>query len=349
MIKRRFGRTGYDVSIMGLGGAHAYMADKAEFDRLIARAIERGVNFFDTYHNGEERFGECIKQKRDKCVIGIKVSVQEDMARDPSLGGDTTAEIEASLKRLAVDCIDLCQLHGVMDEKKLEEVLRPGGIVEKIQRAQSEGKVRFIGITGHYPATLVKAIKTGIFDTVMVPFNIMRRPFGTDPSSGLFSMAKENDIGMIIMKPISSGRIIKNLPKALKFILAHEITVAIPGAQTVADLDRDVDIAEEFSALSAGEQLQSGSLDALFEKPYCNGCGYCLPCPAEMRLPELMQMEQTCRTFGLSEWIRPEEIGPLTIDTDKCDSCGSCEARCPLDIPIRQALEAGKQYLVATA
>ena len=178
----------------------------------------------------------------------------------------------------------------------------------------------------------------------MVPFNVMRRDFGADPSIGLFPLARQMDVGVIIMKPIASGRISKHIPEALQFIVAHDVSLAIPGSGTTEQLDLDIDAAEAFTALSEGERRLCADELAMLGEPYCRQCGYCLPCPGDMDIPAILRMERSCSFFEMKEWIRAAEIGELAVRPERCEGCGVCEPRCPYGLPIREMIGRAQQY-----
>lgn len=342
MLKRRLGRTGLEVPIVSLGGAGLGQPIE-EITPLINRALERGANFIHVYAPQEANVGRVLAGRRKEFIIAAHVDVYSDPERKMGTADEIMGRIETCLKDLQTDCVELFQFHGVMDEESLN-FIRNGGALEGLKKAQEQGKVQHIGITGHHSPPLVNALKADDFDTVMVPFNVMRRDFGADPSIGLFPLAKQMDIGVIIMKPLAGGRITKNLPTALKFVLAHDVTLAIPGAHNVQELDEDIDAAEEFTALSEEERKQYADELFILGEPYCRQCGYCLPCPGEMNIPAILRMERTCTVFGLKEWIREAEIGKLEVHPEKCEGCGVCEPRCPFDLPIRQMIKNGQQY-----
>ena len=213
------------------------------------------------------------------------------------------------------------------------------GTLSKMLKAQQEGKVRFLGITSHHPTVLARAIKTGYFATLMVPFNMVRRQFGRDPSIGLFELAQRLNVGVVVMKPIAYGRMFCNIPRALQFIWAHPVTVAIPGATSLEQWDLDIRAARQFSEMMETERARCRDEGWLLQSDHCTGCGYCLPCPSEMNVPELMRMERYTEVFGLTEWLSEERVGKLFVDMSRCENCGSCEERCPRDLPIRERLE----------
>ena len=342
MLYRKLGRTGLDVSIMGIGGGYLDRMNAQELRRTIDYAFEHGVNYIDTapgYGDSELRLGEAgLSERRNECILATKAS-------DRTYNG-AMRQLEESLKRMKTDYIDVWQLHGISDEAELKEIMKPGASFDALRKAKESGVVRFLGLTAHTPIPLVRAIKTGEFDTVMVPFNIMRRQLGEDPAIGLFQLAREKNIGVVIMKPVASDRITKNLSTAIKFILAHDISVTIPGVSNFEHMRIDIEIAEEFSALSEEEQQQFIKSEVILSDDYCRECGYCLPCPQEMDIPAILRMERTCTMYGLKEWIL-EEVARLKINTEACPDCGICEERCPYNLPVREMVKNSVKYLAA--
>jgi len=337
MLKRRLGRTNLTVSVLGLGGGGFCRASQDESNRIIAHALAHGVNFIDTapnYGDSEDKIGIALGAQRKQFFLATKI---EELTRDGAL-----RQLDSSLKRLRADCIDVWQWHGILKPEQLDAIMSPGGAIEAMRKAKADKAVRFIGITAHSPWLAMKSLKAaGDLDTVQIPFNVMRRQYGEDPALGLFDYCRRHDIGVIIMKPVAAGRITRNLSTALKFIFAHDIATAIPGAASVAEFAPDVQAAEEFEQLSATERHGLTRDEVLLGQDCCRGCGYCLPCPAGMDVPALLRAEQCARVFGLTEWIR-EECDRLKVDTSKCAPCGECEKRCPFDVPVRARLEGAK-------
>ena len=344
MERRILGKTGLEVGILGLGGANHNRVSQEELTRIVDRAEEVGVNCFDLYWYVEEHLGKTLRGRRDKFVLMSKVEVlPQQIDKLPEGTRDVAGQIEASLQRLSTDYIDICQLPAI-DDATFDNSCVPGGVLEQMLTAQQEGKVRFLGTTAHDPTLLARAIKTGHFATLMVPFNVIRRQFGQDPSLELFDFARRSDVGVIIMKPIAYGRMDRNIPRALQFIWSHPVTVAIPGATSLQQWNLDISAAEQFTRMTAEEQNRCRDEEWLLQDNYCTGCQYCLPCPAEMNVPELVRMEQYREVFGLTEWLSEARVGKLFVDMSRCENCGICEERCPKDLPIRARLEDCRKY-----
>jgi predicted aldo/keto reductase-like oxidoreductase len=346
MERRILGKTGLEVGILGLGGANHLQAGQEELIRIIDKAEEVGANCLDLYWNCEELVAKALQGRRGKFVLISKIEItQKALDKLPEGKRGTVEQIEESLRRLSTDYIDVCQLHYVNSDDAFDELCIPEGTLSMMLKAQQEGKVRFLGITSHHPTVLARAIKTGYFATLMVPFNVARRQFGQDPSLGLFELAQRLNVGVIIMKPIAYGRMYHNIPRALQFIWAHSVTVAIPGATSLAQWELDIAAAQQFSIMTSEERNRCRDEGWLLQSSYCTGCRYCLPCPSEMNLPELMRMERYTDVFGLTEWLSEERVGKLFVDTSQCGNCGVCEERCPRDLPIIERLGNCQNYL----
>jgi len=332
---------------MGLGG-RSLTAGEEMVVRLVDRAQERGADFIHVYAPEEEMMGRILAGRRDQFTLAAHVDVYREPERQMGTADQVFGRVEACLRALRTDRVELFQFHGVMDEDMLE-FIRSGGALDGLRRARDEGLVQHLGITGHHCPPLVNAMKGDDFDTVMVPFNVMRRDWGGDASIGLFDLARRQDIGVIIMKPIAAGRICRNLSDALHYILSHDISLTIPGATTVEQLDADLDIAEAFSGLSPDERDRWADELYVLGEPYCRECGYCLPCPGDMNIPAILRMERTCSHYGLEQWIRASEIGLVEAHPDRCEHCGVCEPRCPFGLPIRDMVARAQQYGQAEA
>src|ERR1700728_3395399 len=182
--KRAMGKTGVQVSILGMGGFHlGTVAGQTEVNNMVAKATDHGVNFFDNaweYYKGasEERLGVALKGKRDKAIVMTKVCThgrKKDVAMQM---------LEESLTRLQTDHLDVWQVHEVVYYNDPEKCYAADGVLEALAAAKQQGKVRFVGFTGHKnPSIHLEMLNRGYkFDTVQMPINAL------DPSFRSFEM-----------------------------------------------------------------------------------------------------------------------------------------------------------------
>jgi hypothetical protein len=171
--RRPFGKTGEQVSIIGVGGFHlGATKDQQEANALVGRAIDSGINFFDNaweYKDGvaEERLGTALKGKRDRVILMTKVCTH---GRDKSVA---MQQLEQSLRRLGTDHLDVWQIHEVVYYNDPDLIFRPDGAIEALAAAKQQGKVRWVGFTGHKdPNIHLKMLSHDFpFDTVQMPLN----------------------------------------------------------------------------------------------------------------------------------------------------------------------------------
>ncbi|WP_418792026.1 aldo/keto reductase [Phosphitispora sp. TUW77] len=331
MQLRRLGKTGLQVSVIGFGGIPIQRVSYNQAAKVVEAAVAGGINFIDTaraYTDSESKLGDIIGDYRNKLIIATK-----SMARSKQ---DMIRDIDISLKELKTDFIDLYQLHNVKDEGSLEKVLAPGGALEALQDAKNCGKLRFIGVTGHIPDILVKAIRTGCFDTVQVPFN----PVETAALDELLPLACEMNIGTIAMKPFAGGAF-KNKAACLKFILNNGLTTTIPGMDEVSQVAENITAGQADFILSGEEKNLLAEEMELLGRKFCRRCEYCQPCPRGIDIPTIFLLEAYWTRYGLKKWA-VERYQPMPAKISDCIDCGECEEKCPYSLPIREMLkEAG--------
>ncbi len=354
MQKRRLGRTGLQVSIVGFGGSWLSDVNKPDAEKTVRRAFDLGINYFDTAKldgDSEEKIGGGLKNVRDECIIATKTGSRTK--------GESLTDIESSLKRLQTDRLDLIQLHGIDDSKTLAKAMGADGALESCKRARSRGLVDFIGISSHRPRVLVEAIKTGEFDTVLVPLNVVTR----QALEELIPLAKELNVGVVIMKPFSvktsniitvfykpSLSLLSDEPElkamlgnnsdmmvrtALRFILSQDISAVIPGLRSVEEVEVAAKIGYEYEGLTANEKP---GYQVDFENNYCRDCGLCLICPQSLNIPAILRFHMLTATYGLKTWGKKLYDG-LEVKADECTKCGECEIKCPYKLPIMDLLD----------
>ncbi|HWL87085.1 MAG TPA: aldo/keto reductase [Polyangiaceae bacterium] len=258
--RRKLGRTGVSVSMVGLGGWHmAVPEDVNESIRIVHSAIDRGINFLDNcwdYHDGESerRMGLALGNGyRDKIFLMTKL--------DGRTAKSVRGQLEQSLRRLRTDHIDLVQVHEVIRDTDPERAFREGGIEALIQ-ARREGKLRFIGFTGHKdPSIHLKMLEAADahgfrFDTVQMPLNVMDAHFRSFEHDVL-PVLVEKDIGVLGMKSTGNGAILQsgvvNAIECLHYAMNLPTSVVITGCDSMTILDQAIAAAQSFKPMSKDE------------------------------------------------------------------------------------------------
>lgn len=259
IAKRAFGRTGLEISILGVGGYHLGAAqDQNEAKRIVDTALDAGINFFDNaweYHDGqsEEWLGQALKGKRDRVVLMTKVCTH---GRDKALA---MRMLEESLKRLQTDRLDVWQIHEVIYYNDPDLIFRPDGAAEALAQAKKDGNVRFVGFTGHKdPAMHLKMLASNFpFDTVQMPLNPFDAGFRSFEQQVLPEAARRG-IAVLGMKSMGgSGEMVKHgavtAEEALRFAMSLPVATTISGMESVAVLQQNLEIARKFQPMSAAE------------------------------------------------------------------------------------------------
>ncbi|MGD2066680.1 MAG: aldo/keto reductase [Candidatus Bathyarchaeota archaeon] len=360
MQKRKLGRTGLDVSVIGFGGTWISELKLPEAVKVVQRAFELGINYFDTAKldgDSEEKLGASLKDVRDKCILATKTA-----SRTKS---ESLTDFKSSLNRMKTDRLDLIQLHGIDDLKTLRKATGPGGSLEMCKKARSKGLVNFIGITSHKPRVLIEAIETNEFDTILVPLNIVTR----QALEELIPRAKELDVGVAIMKPLSAktSRLITCLydpslsllsdepelkallgqdtasmvRSALRFVLAQDVSVVVTGMKSVEEVETAAKVGNEYSELTSAEKER---FKVQFDDNCCQDCGLCLPCPQNIDIAALLRFQTLYATYGLKNWAKKLYNG-LDVNATNCTECGECEPKCPYKLPVMSMLKDAHECL----
>jgi aryl-alcohol dehydrogenase-like predicted oxidoreductase len=280
MPMRPFGKhSDVRVSALGLGGHHlGSAADLKTAIEIAHAAIDGGVTFFDNcweYHRGksEDWMGRALKGKRDQVFLMTKVCTH---GRDGQLAMQM---LEQSLNRLQTDHLDLWQAHGMVFENDPELFIRPGGAAEAMLKAQQQGKVRFLGFTGHKrPEVHLAMLQTGFpFDSVQMPLNPFDASF-LSFEQGVLPELNKRGIAALGMKPINGtadpvkkGAI--TAQQALAYAMSLPVTVTITGMDSMDIVRQNLAIAQGFQPLSQQqmdairEQCKQPAADGRFE-PY---------------------------------------------------------------------------------
>ncbi len=340
MEKRRLGRTGLEVTKWGLGGISlsTIMGGTTEeaIREVIDAALAYGINFIDTsrvYMDSETNIGEALKGRRDSVVIATKtISRERDSAYD---------DILTSLEELKTDAIDIYQIHDLRPDE-VDGVMGENGAYQAIRRAKEEGKVKHLGLTSHHNQVLVDLIKADAFDVVMIPFNVVER----EPEKELLALAKERDIGMLVMKPIAGGAI-TNIEAAFRFFNSYDVDVILNGVVNLEELHGNLKCAEDSRPLTAQELAAFEEEVKPLGHNFCRRCNYCQPCPSDIIIPPMVHVMYQNTKGKRFEDLPVEKQGTfenLQIWWDVCEECGQCEEACPYGIPTIERKKALAEF-----
>ncbi|MBN2320127.1 MAG: aldo/keto reductase [Acidobacteria bacterium] len=241
-IPRRRYRDDVKLSILGLGGMTLLDLDRAEVEDLVARSVDRGINYFDVapfYGNGEaeESMGRALAPYRNRVFLACKTL-------ERSAEG-AVAELDRSLRRLRTDFIDLYQFHAVTDRDEVKEIFESGGACEAFLKARRKGTIRYMGFSAHTVEAALAMLDRFPFDSVLFPVNFVccaRGNFGPQ----VIARAKELGVARLAIKAMAHGPWRKNdkrkypncwyrpiedrdlARQALRFTLSEDVTAAIP-------------------------------------------------------------------------------------------------------------------------
>jgi len=262
--RRKLGRADAEVSIIGIGGYHLGLGAVSEQDAIaiIRKGLDEGINFLDNcwdYNGGvsEERMGKALKDGyRQKAFLMTKI--------DGRTGPEARKQIEQSLKRLQTDHVDLLQIHEVIRMEDAEQAFQPGNVIDVLKQARKEGKIRFIGFTGHKsPEMHLNMIETAdkhgfTFDTVQMPVNALDEHYESFGQK-VIPVARKHGMAVLGMKPLSNGAILKSntvtAVEALHYAMSVPVTMTITGCQSMANLDQALGVARNFQPMTREQKI----------------------------------------------------------------------------------------------
>jgi aryl-alcohol dehydrogenase-like predicted oxidoreductase len=252
--KRTFGKTGVELTVIGLASGRFPLITFDEAIALTRRAVELGINYFDTAHgywNGrsEEAYGQVLPEVRQKVFLTTKTT---DRTRKGA-----EEQLHLSLKRLRTDYVDLWQVHSVQDKDDVAKVFAKGGAIEAFEAAKKAGKCRFIGFTGHHdPEAHLEMLRAyDRWDSILMPLHIAD-PLYLSFEQRVLPVAVERGLGIQGMKNFANAKLLQgfSVQECLSYVLSLPIHCTAVGCTTVGQLEDDVRIARGLERLDA-EQM----------------------------------------------------------------------------------------------
>lgn len=319
------GKTGITVEKNSFGALPIQRISKEEAVRLLRKAYDHGVTFYDTarfYTDSEEKLGEAFKGMREKIYIASKT-------------GATTvegfwADLHTSLKNLQTDYIDIYQFHNPTFCPKLGDGT---GLYEAMLEAKAKGMIRHIGITNHRLNVAREAIESGLYVTLQFPFCYL----ATDQDIAIVRACKDANMGFIAMKGMSGG-LITNSAAAYAYLAQFDNVLPIWGVQRERELD-------EFLSYIENPPVLTEELQAVIDKDreelagdFCRACGYCMPCPVGIEINTCARMSLLIRRAPSALQLT-EEMQAKMKKIEECLHCGKCAAQCPYGLDTPKLLE----------
>lgn len=370
-----FGRTGIQVSRLGFGcmrfpsrevdGKKVF--DEEESIRMMHRAMELGVNYFDTAPGYCEKqseiiVGKALKGRRDKVYLSTKYPSEE------ASGDDLERKLETSLKKLDTDYIDFYHMWGISLKTFVERLDTPDGPMARARKLRDAGVIRHISFSFHdAPENMIEIIQRGegVFASVLCQYNLLDRA-----NEDAIAYAHEQGLGVTIMGPVGGGRlgapskVIQDLlpgkvqssaEMALRFVMNNRnVNIALSGMSSMDMVEENAAVASNMEPLTQEEEARiAASLEEnrRLADLYCTGCNYCMPCPKGINIPEIFKMMNYHRVYGLTKFARDNyaRIGKepwLNFqNAAACVQCGACEKKCPQHLHIREQLRAAHEAL----
>ncbi|MCL2463222.1 MAG: aldo/keto reductase [Defluviitaleaceae bacterium] len=347
--------------------------DAARAEELVRRAVEMGVNYFDTayiYFGSEEVLGPILERNhlREKIYLATKLPALRCKKYE-----DFDRFFSEQLRRLRTDYIDYYVMHNLGGPEVWEE-LRALGIERWIAEKKSAGKIRRLGFSFHGPTAAFGGLLNAYsWDFCQIQYNYVN----THYQAGAAGLKQAHALGLpvMVMEPLLGGKLAGGLPKAAAHLFEkvdpalspadwalrwlwdqEEVTVVLSGMNELSQLEQNASCAESapVNCLTAGERGLYAQAVRVFRESFkvpCTGCGYCMPCPHGVNIPgcfEAYNMSYAMSLFtGLMQYWT--SVGVFNSNSSQmasqCEKCGRCERQCPQRIPIMRSLEEVKKRM----
>ena len=319
----RLGKTNLEVNKNGFGALPIQRCNMAEAVKILKKAYENGINFYDTAHfytDSEEKMGNAFEDiPREDIYLASKTA-----AETPEV---FWSDLETSLKSMKTDYLDLYQFHNIsFVPKENDEVFK--AMIE----AREKGMIRHIGITTHKITFANEAIESGLYETLQYPFSYL----SGDEEIELVKKCEKNDVGFIAMKAMGGG-LITNSKASFAFLNQFDNVLPIWGIQKISELDEFLSY-DENTILDDELKSEIENDKKELGEDFCRGCGYCMPCPEDIKISTCARMSLWIRRFP-TEPNMDEKTQKLMEDTKNCIECYACVDNCPYELDIPRLLK----------
>jgi predicted aldo/keto reductase-like oxidoreductase len=325
MQRVTLGKTGLLVSKNGFGALPIQRIGEKDAVYLLQKAYNNGINFFDTarwYTDSEEKLGAAFVSMRDKIIISTKTAAQT--------AEEFRKELGLSLEKLQTDYIDIYQFHNPPFCPK------PGdesGLYDAMLEAQAQGKIRFIGITNHRLAVAKESVESGLYDTLQFPFSYL----ATEADIAIVESCRISATGFIAMKALSGG-LISDSAAAYAYLSQFEHVAPIWGIQRESELDEFLSYHADPPVMTERIKKKIQQDRAELGNDFCRGCGYCMPCPADIEINNCARMSLLLRRAPKELYLSPDwQLKMKKIGN--CIHCNACRSKCPYGLNTPELLQ----------
>ncbi len=369
MEYRVYGKTGKEISVLSFG-AMRLPGDDDEAVAILQRGLDLGINMIDTAlvygpdGRSEQMVGRAVKGRREQVYISTKNPLYDHTA------AGWRQRLEQDLTNLDTDYIDFYALvHDIKWDGYNEHFKNPGQGLEEAIKARDEGLVRHFTFSSHdTPENVHKLLDVGIFEGFIIQYNLLDRAY-----EECIAHAFENGTGVQVMGPVAGGRLgmvsdrlqsviagTASTPElAIRWVISNPaVTTAMSGMSTMEQVEENCAVANNKGPLTDAEQQAVAELLEENKKLldiYCTSCGYCMPCPQGVGIPNVLGALIIEKVWGLtgmakhhySHIVRGEAKWQeaAVLAADACIECGVCEPKCPQKIEIIAQLKEAHEVL----
>jgi predicted aldo/keto reductase-like oxidoreductase len=349
MFYRTLGKTGMEVSAIGMGMEHFHPAPE-NIAPALHRAMDLGINYVDLMiwaPQVKDAFSAALKGRRDKVILAnhLGAAVTKDKYRRTRDVAECEEVFHDWLRRMGTDFVDVLLITYLDAPRDYTQVVE-GGVMELAQRLKREGKARAIGLSGHHPSTTMRAIRDGYMDVVMQPVHVANS--NDRERDEMLALCAEQGIGVVAMKPFAGGDMLKynaaaTPAKCLHYTLSQPgVSVALMGVKNVEELETNIayltatDAEKDYSeAAVVCQGWQAGN---------CTYCNHCQPCPAEIDIASVLRLLFTAEIQGGFPDLKAD-YASLPVLASDCTECGLCEERCPFGVQVIAKMQKAVELL----
>ena len=320
------GKTGLEVSRLGLGGIPFQYIGQVETNEIIQSAFDAGVNLVYTsrmYRDSEQKIGLATRHYRDRVVLGTSTHKRKK--------NEALKDIHTSLEQFGTDVIDVYSLHNVLTLSVLKEIMSPGGAYHALDEMRTAGYIKHVGISAHQVETIMTALDQAAFDVVEFPLNVVDREAAED----LLDTLKARGVGFVSIKPMIFGYAADS-SLALRYVFSRKPDSTIVGTYSRAELDQNLAAEAGDGMVSEAEMLAMiAESEKKCFKIFCRRCDTCVTCPQGIDIRQMLRWYEFFDRYHSWDWAR-ERYQQARPNLEACDNCGACERECPYHLPIKR-------------